>query len=52
MCEVEIIPDGGPWYRDSLNRLSINFIHESFGEMSSVESAVQSSREQRCSSAL
>jgi len=33
MCEVEeIILDRGPWYRDALNRLGINFRHESFGK--------------------
>ncbi|RLI86090.1 MAG: hypothetical protein DRO98_05900, partial [Archaeoglobales archaeon] len=43
MCEVEeIILDRGPWYRDALNRLGVNFKHESFGERSLVESVFSS----------
>jgi len=38
-CEVEeLILDRGPWYKDSLQRLSVRFRHETFGERSSVES--------------
>jgi transposase-like protein len=43
MCEVEeLILDRGPWYRDALNRLGINFRHESFGKRSLIESVFSS----------
>ncbi|HIP25800.1 MAG TPA: IS6 family transposase [Archaeoglobus profundus] len=43
MCEVEeLILDKGPWYRDALQRLSVRFKHETFGDRSLVESVFSS----------